>query len=118
MGGGVCGARRRRQADVAAFSAGVVGRLTQRIGDDPALLLMARLWADAAARGDGQDRQLLRLAAAPELADIRGSFEASPGLWSPRRVPRTRLGRRYRANRCWHRLVAASAAAASWRDPE
>ncbi|MBE7156959.1 MAG: hypothetical protein INR62_00740 [Rhodospirillales bacterium] len=114
MGGAMPGVHRHKGADVAAFSAGIVGRLTQRIVDDSALLLTARLWADRAARADGQDRHLLRLAAAPELADIRASFEASPGLWSDRPVPRTRVGQRYRAKRCWHRLVAAAAAAASW----
>ena len=113
MAGARFGIRRRKRADVAAFSAGIVGRVTQRILDEPVLLLMARRWADDAGRG-GQDRQLLRLAAALELADIRAAFEASPGLWSHRRVPRTRLGRRYRANRCWHRLVAAAATAALW----
>lgn len=113
MAEAVRGSRRRERADVAAFSAGIVGRITQRILDDPALLLMTRRWADEAAL-NGQAGQLLHLAAAPELADIRQSFEASPGLWSHRQVPRTLMGRRYRANRCWHRLVAAAATAASW----
>lgn len=113
MGDGVFGAHRRRRADVAAFSEGIVGRITQRIADDPGLLLAARLWADGVAKGDGQDRQLLRLAAAPELNDIRAVFDASPGLWSQRRVPWTRLGRQYRADRRWHQLVAA-AATESW----
>ena len=113
MRGAVFRSRHSRRADAAAFSALIVERVTRRISSDPTLLVVAGLWRDTPVHAGLGLRCLLALAAAPELADIRASFAGSPGLWSHRGVPRTRLGRRLRAERRWHQLVAR-AAAASW----
>lgn len=125
MRGAFFRSRRSRRADAAAFSALIVERLTHRISSDPMLLLAAGLWQDTPVPSGLGQRRLLTLAAAPELADIRATFEGSPGLWSHRAVPRTQLGRRSRANSRWHQLVAratttcwAAVHAASDTDPD